>query len=1367
METTCLLDNGSRVNLVTPEYVKKKDLDVGSIQDLNHHAGRIPLGGMGGHVQEPLGYVILRVQIPYVPSYDEEQVALVVEDDSAFISKCPVVLGTPTINRAVRAMKESELEEAPEAWQQARYAYEYASYIAQLDTEELDTQMPTNTGENPRDIDKKLFLKKKTTIPAFESAILHCRTKKFQMLGCRLHAMTQAPYQEDEAHLPNGVYVLKTYTELLPGSQSVSVVLRNLTGKPVHLAAGRCVARVVAANIIPEAKPSADFMKKLEELEPSPESKKLTIPERQKLLMELLKKDGRLDKLKGWSPDLALEFERMLLEHHNIFSLDKNEIGCTDTAEHVIELLDTEPFKERFRRIAPPLVEEVREHIQEMLDGGAIRPSQSPWCNAVVLVRKKDGGLRFCIDFRRLNRRTKKDAFPLPRMQETMESMVGARLFSTMDLKSGFWQVKMAKESQQYTAFTVGSMGVYEFLRMPYGLCNAPATFQRLMQNCLGELNLTYALIYLDDVIVFSSTEEDHIHRLRVVFSRFMEHGLKLKPSKCHFLQDEITFLGHQISAEGMKPGTENLRAIAEMAPPTTYTGIREYTGMTGFFRRFIKGYAKIAKPLNDLLSGEASKLKSEPVQLTPEALQAFEELKLKCMTAPVLAFADFEKEFRLETDASNDGLGAVLLQQDDEKHWHPVAFASRELKGGEPKYHSSKLEFLALKWAVTEQFREYLQYKEFTVRTDNNPLTYVLTTPGLDALGHRWVAALAGFNMKLDYVKGTDNKVADALSRVRQKLDKETVTELLNCARVGNSPRAESDNINVIQEGERVDQEIIVRHTQIVKQHKKFRNLANGGWVAAQNRDPVIPLVKEWVDRPKDDTRKLEEFLGDRVPDYDKRFYAARQKEFMIHDGLLYLRTTTPTGQDSTPVFVVPAGKRQAAIDGCHRSAGHQGRDRTLSLMKERFWWPGMSRALFRAVFTCGRCKQYEAKGQLPPMNPILCTEPMELVHVDYVGMEVTVATKEKPVVKNVLVVVDHFTRYVQAYVTKNHTARTTARVLYNNYFSVFGFPQRLMSDQGTEFCGNVISAMCSLLGVEKIRTTPYHPQTNGSAERVHQTLQRMIGKLDPEKRKKWPYHIGSILIAYNSTRSMVTGFSPYFLMFGRRPRLPIDLLFPTHRAQGLTRTIDEYVANLYDRLRDSLKIAQDCAEKEAQRQKRLYDRKVGAVELRPGDRVLVRLDSFRGQRRKLKNRWGDDLHTVVSRVADGIPAYVVKNNRTGKKKVVHRVRLLLWLADYGEPVRCNLISISDRPPGAASDPNSLAEDDGGSSVPGCCLQYGTDLTVYRAVIEDPERLSDRLGREVRAGAPRKVAGQQIEILRGGGILPVLLGLLCGRRSV
>ena len=403
------------------------------------------------------------------------------------------------------------------------------------------------------------------------------------------------------------------------------------------------------------------------------------------------------------------------------------------------------------------------------------------------------------------------------------------------------------------------------------------------------------------------------------------------------------------------------------------------------------------------------------------------------------------------------------------------------------------------------------------------------------------------------------------------------------------------------------------------------------------------------------------------------------------------------------------------------------------------------MANALFLVIQNCGCCKQFEAKCQIPEMEPILCTQPMELVHVDYVSMEVTVATQEKPVVKNVLVIVDHFTWYVQAFVTKNHTAHTTARVLYNNFFSVFGFPQKLMSDQGTEFTGDVIAAMRKLLGIEKIRTMPYHPQTNGSAERVHQTLQRMIGKLDPEKHWKWPEHIGSVLIAYNATWSQVTGYSPYFLMFGRRPWLPVDLLFLTVNKREWTRTIDEYVKALYEQLTECLQLVQESTSKEAKRQKRLYDRKVRAMELCPGDRVLVRLDAFRGRRRKLKNRWGDNIHTVINQKADGIPMYEVKNECTGKKKVLHRARLLLWLADYGKPVRCNLMMISDTLPGMV--PGQQLEDSGEGlhPVPGDSLQYGLDLTHYMAIIDNPEPMTSRIGCEVRTGVPRQVAGQRI----------------------
>ena len=253
-----------------------------------------------------------------------------------------------------------------------------------------------------------------------------------------------------------------------------------------------------------------------------------------------------------------------------------------------------------------------------------------------------------------------------------------------MDLKTGFWQVKVSEDSHQYTAFTFGSMGVYEFLRMPYSLCNAPAMFQCLMQNCLGELNLSFTMVYLDDVIVYSETPEDHLTWLQAIFDCFAHHGLKLKPSKCHFFK-------------GMLPGQKGIEEIAWMGPPMTYTGVRKFIRAVGYFHHFIKNFAPIAKPLNDLLGCGNSKLKNHPILLTAAAEESF----YTC-TAPVLAFADLKRPFLLETDASKYGLGAVLQQVQEDGKYHPVAYASSTLCGSEANYHSSKLEFLALKWALT-----------------------------------------------------------------------------------------------------------------------------------------------------------------------------------------------------------------------------------------------------------------------------------------------------------------------------------------------------------------------------------------------------------------------------------------------------------------------------------------------------------------------------------------------------------------------------------------------------------------------------------------------------------------------------------------
>ena len=285
--------------------------------------------------------------------------------------------------------------------------------------------------------------------------------------------------------------------------------------------------------------------------------------------------------------------------------LEGNELGCTCAIEHEICIIASEPFKESFRCIPPLLLEEVHALLQDMLDVGAVCPSQSPWCNTVVLVRKKDGSVCFCMDFSKLNVHTKQDSYPLPQIQEALESVVGPMHFCMMDFKSRFWQVKMAQESQQYTALTMGKLGFYEFTHMPCGLCNAPATFQYLIQNTLGGLNLTYCIIYFNDVIVFGHSEEEHLKCLRIMSEHFREFNLKLKPSKCLLFQSEIVHLAYHISCEGICPSRENVCMIEEFPMPETYTQVCAFCGLAGHYWHFIKGFTHIMRPLYDMLGTE------------------------------------------------------------------------------------------------------------------------------------------------------------------------------------------------------------------------------------------------------------------------------------------------------------------------------------------------------------------------------------------------------------------------------------------------------------------------------------------------------------------------------------------------------------------------------------------------------------------------------------------------------------------------------------------------------------------------------------------------------------------------------------------
>ena len=543
-----------------------------------------------------------------------------------------------------------------------------------------------------------------------------------------------------------------------------------------------------------------------------------------------------------------------------------------------------------------------------------------------MLVRKKDGSLRFCIDFRKLNSLTVKDSHPLPCICETLESLAGAAHYSTFDMNSGLWQVPMDKESKQYTTFTLSSMGLYECESMPFGLCNTPPTFQRLMQNCLGELNLTYCLIYLDDVIVFSDMPEEHLQRMRVVFNHLREHGLKLKPSKCEVFKLEINYLAHHVSWKGVLPSKKNLESIAQCPPPDTYTKVKSFMGLVGHYRHFIKGFAKIAAPLYDLTSGNNKDKKSEHVDLSPKASEAFDCLKATCLQAPILAFPHFNKPFLLQTDAFRRGLGAVLSQKQADGRYHPIAYASHVMNETEQRYHSNKQEFLALKWAVTEQFPEYLSpygknRNKFVVCMDNNPLTYIFSSDNLDAAGQQWVAHLASYNFSLEYQKGKDNTVADFLSRMNERLPEEEVQEYLNQIPYPGVKAVLDNAIMTIEErteqgvrptpdcqGDSQEETVVARPTRLAT-----TNVTD--WKQEQKEDPILYQVAKHLRVPHETFKAaLHKVLNKKAT----AAYVKAKEQLLIKNSLLYRKTWQGQADEIVFQFVVPQRHRGTALDGC-----------------------------------------------------------------------------------------------------------------------------------------------------------------------------------------------------------------------------------------------------------------------------------------------------------------------------------------------------------------------------------------------------------------------------------------------------------------
>ena len=652
----------------------------------------------------------------------------------------------------------------------------------------------------------------------------------------------------------------------------------------------------------------------------------------------------------GCSTEERKALIQLMIRKNNVFALTEKELGQADLVEHSIALNDSTPIRTTPRRLPYALRSELEGELQKLLDTGCIEPSSSSFASGLVLVRKKDGGLRVCVDYRGINKKTIPDCYPIPRIDDLIDTVgrCHGKIFTTLDLMKGYHQIKMASESKEKTAFTC-HLGLFQYRRMPFGLTNAPATFQRLMNKLFCGPKWNFLFVYLDDLLIVSQSFEEHLEHVEQVLKQLEDAGLRLRPEKCYFAQESVEYLGHTLSPVGVRPNDKKVKAVKEFPQPTCCKEVKSFLGLINFYRRHLPNLAAITRPLTALTRKDKETGTAVPFVWDKQCESAFQEVKRMLVSAPLLHPPDLTKPFYLWTDASEKGFGALLEQEDSDGCRHPVAYASRQTNPAEAKYAPTELEVAALVYAV-EHFEVYLLGSHFTVYTDHQSLVSAFITHmksqsrGLLA---RWYLRIARFlpKMKLEYKPGAANVVADTLSRA-PVLSKE-------------------DKVSVLR-------------------------------VQDQKEGPLLKLVRE---QQKQDgmLSDLISYLQNKELPSDEQ--AARQvlkmnkKGFLITDGILYYEGDG-TGERR---LVVPSHLQQKLLDEQHDGvfAGHFAYKKMYQKMKKYYYWEGMSGDVRKKCESCVDCASVQGQGfkGTPPLVSIPVGGPFECVGMDFVEFDKSTA--------------------------------------------------------------------------------------------------------------------------------------------------------------------------------------------------------------------------------------------------------------------------------------------------------------------------------------------------------------------------------------
>lgn len=948
---------------------------------------------------------------------------------------------------------------------------------------------------------------------------------------------------------------------------------------------------------------------------------------------------------------------KVIGEYPDIFQLEGDSFPSTDAIQHEIHLKEgAKPVNVRPYRLPYAHRQEIVRQMEELERNNIIQPSESPWNAPLIVVPKKpdpqgNPKYRVCVDFRRLNELTIGDAYPIPRIDEILDQLGRSRYYTTLDLVSGYHQVSIRAEDRQKTAFSTDK-GHYEFRRMPFGLSGAPSTFQRLMNTALTGINGTKAFVYLDDIIVYASDLKDHESKLQDVFSRLRKFNLRLQPSKCQFLQKEVIYLGHLITDEGVKPDPGKIKCVQNHPIPRNTTEIKQFLGLSGYYRRFIEGYSQTAKPLTTLLN------KDVPFEWSTECQRAFETLKQKLVEAPVLQYPDFGRPFILTTDASQFAIGSILSQGTPGQD-RPIAYASRTLNKAEQAYSTTEKELLSIVWAV-KNFRPYLLGRQFKIYTDHMPLTWLFNVKDPGSRLIRWRIKLAEYQYEVIYKTGKSNTNADALSRIMEvkvvhtRSQRQLAGSLMNLKLfheyISDSECQNYRNARV----QEVTGDLFTVSEEFHLLHCVSADLKLNQGIALEFRRKFGHLQHLKLQRPKK-TEVAYFQLGTRYiinlvtkdkfwqkPTLEDMYNSLRNlrlfcQEFEIQNlampkigcgldqldwptVLRMIRYIFHKSEINIQIFSkqsVAELDKQQIISEHHMAVfgGHRGVNQTVKRIQKQFDWEGISQDVTDFISKCSSCQMNKTASRNTKQPMVISTtasEPFERVFIDVVGP----LTRTYQGNVYILTLQCDLTKFSVATPMTNKEANTVAYHFVTSFVCIHGMPQNLISDQGTEFLNKIFSETCKLIGVKRINTSPYHPQANGALERSHRTLGEYLRHYVDADQQNWDTYIPYAMFTYNSSEHQSTGKQPYALLYGRTLQVPTSLTKPPQPQYNY----DDYQEELKQRLREAHRIARESLMRNKIKTKASYDQTTNPITIHVNDRVLIQDKTRKG---KLSPKW------------------------------------------------------------------------------------------------------------------------------------------------